>query len=133
MSDRIRTYILYLVGILFIGSIFWSIVAETLLPLLRAGDTRGFIFNLIGIPLTLLGTAGIAYGGYLLVRDTFRAYGDAELQAGVAVIRQKPSADQMQAARRRNLQLLWQAWRPGLVWLVGGFLFIAAGGFIINY
>jgi len=85
MSDRTRKYILYSIGILFIGSIFWSIIAETLLPLLRAGDTRGFFLNLFGIPLTLLGTGAIVYGGYRFVVSTLGTFVSPEMQANIDV------------------------------------------------
>ncbi len=103
--------------------------AETLLPLLRAGDARSVWLHVVGLPLILAGTAVIVYGGYVFVRDTFRAFGDETLQKNVQAIHAKQADGQM---RWQNAKILFRAWLPGLRWLGLGFLLIAAGGFLIN-
>jgi hypothetical protein len=116
--------------VLFIGSIFWSIWFETLLPLLRAGDTAGLSANLIGIPIILAGTAVFCYGGFTFVRATFSVFGDL----GALPKHEAKQFSQLaqQEKGRRVRALLWKAWQRPLLWLALGFGLIAVGGFIIN-
>lgn len=122
-------YGLLLVGVLFVGSILWSMWAETVRPLLIAGDTRGVVLHLVGLPLILAGTAVIVYGGIVFVRATFAAFGNETLQQNARAIRAKQASAAM---RWQNAKILFRAWRPGTLWLLLGFALIAAGGFLIN-
>lgn len=132
-TTRIWKVIGILVLAAFVGSILWSMWVDTLLPLIREGDSRAVAFNLVGLPLILVGVGIFVYGGFVFVRDTFGSFGDEKLLQNVAVIRTKPSRKEVAAARWQNMGMLWQAWKPGLAWLALGFLIIAAGGFLINY
>ena len=132
-SDKWRYLVLGGLGLLFVGSIIWSIVFETLLPLWREGDRVGLTYNLIGIPIILAGTAVIVYGGLRFLRDMFAVSQNERLQANAALLQDKtadPTA--VHQARWENFKLLLQAWRAGFLWIVGGFLLIAMGGFLIN-
>ena len=115
---------------LFVGSILWSMWAETVQPLLRAGDTRGVLLHLVGLPLILAGTAVIIHGGFVFVRDTFHAMAGEAVQANIARFRSGDTGGT--AARWANARLLFRAWLPGLGRLALGFLLIAGGGFLIN-
>jgi hypothetical protein len=126
----IGQYILWAAAAVFVGSILWSMWAETLLPLIRAGDTRAVWLHVVGLPIILGGTAVIVYGGYIFVRDTFRAFSDETLQKNILAIRAKQASGAM---RWQNAKILFRAWVPGLRWLSLGFLLIAAGGFLINF
>ena len=113
----------------FVGSILWSMWSETLLPLIRAGDTRAVWLHLVGMPIILLGTAVFVYGGAIFVRDTFASFADATFQKNYLAIQTKQATMQI---RWENAKILFRAWVPGLRWLGLGFLLIAAGGFLIN-
>ncbi len=117
----------------FVGSLLWSVWFETLLPLIRAGDWRGLLLNLIGIPLLFAGTGLIVYGGFVFLRAMFRLSASETFQHRVDVL-QSGTEDKaaLRAARRENLRALWVTWKPGFGWIALGFLLIAAGGFIIN-
>jgi hypothetical protein len=128
-ESSIGKYVLWAVAAVFVGSILWSMWAETLLPLVRAGNTRAVWLHVVGLPLILLGTAVFVYGGYVFVRDTFDALGDETLQKNVQAIRAKQATG---ATCWQNAMILFRAWVPGLRWLGLGFLLIAAGGFLIN-
>jgi hypothetical protein len=128
-ESPIGKYILWAAAAVFVGSILWSMWAETLLPLIRAGDTRAVWLHLVGLPIILGGTAVIVYGGIIFVRDTFRAFTDETLLQNYAAINAKQASWQM---RWQNAMILFRAWVPGLRWLGLGFLLIAAGGFLIN-
>ncbi len=128
-ESPIGKYILWTAAAVFVGSILWSMWAETLLPLIRAGDTRAVWLHVVGLPLILLGTAVFVYGGIVFVRDTLGAFGSDVLQANVQAIRAKQASGAM---RWQNAKILFRAWGPGLRWLGLGFLLIAAGGFLIN-
>lgn len=119
-------------AVLFAGSILWSIIFETLLPLWRAGDWWSIAYHLVGIPLILAGTGCIVYGGYLFLRDTFSAMAGDSVAANVALIRDDPSNEAVSRARRENFLALLRAWRPGAAWMAAGFGLIALGGFLIN-
>ena len=129
-NGPVGKYILWGLAAVFVGSILWSMWVETLLPLIRAGDTRAVWLHVVGLPLILLGTAVIVYGGFIFIRDTFRAYGHETVQENLAAVR----ANQATLAMRwQNLKILFRAWVPGLRWLGLGFLLIAVGGFLINW
>lgn len=131
-EDRIWKFLGIAALVIFIGSILWSMWVDTLYPLIRAGDIRAVIFNLIGLPLILIGVGIFVYGGYLFVKRTFGSFGDEQMIESAAVIRAKPSSKEVAAARWQTLRLFWRAWLPGLLWLAMGFLLIAVGGFLIN-
>jgi hypothetical protein len=133
-GDRPGARILIGVAVVFVGSIFWSIISETLLPLYRAGDTTGLIYNLVGIPVVLTGTGMIVWGGFVFLRGMFSAFSDETLQQNVEVVRGHVQDDAVAAsqARRENFLILARAMRPGIFWMLGGFLLIAIGGFVIN-
>ena len=128
-DSPVGKYILWAAAAVFIGSILWSMWAETLLPLIRAGDTWGVWLHVVGLPLILLGTAVFVYGGLVFVRGTLGAFGNETLQKNVQAIRAKRATGQM---RWQNAQILFRAWVPSLRWLGLGFLLIAAGGYLIN-
>jgi uncharacterized membrane protein YcjF (UPF0283 family) len=131
--DNWRYLVLGALGLLFVGSIIWSIIFETLLPLWREGDRVGLAYNLIGIPIILTGTAVIVYGGFRFLRDMFAVSQNERLQANAALLHDKtadPAA--VRQARWDNFKLLLPAWKIGFLWIVGGFLLIAVGGFLIN-
>jgi hypothetical protein len=117
----------------FVGSLLWSVWFETLLPLMRAGDWRRLLLNLIGIPLLFAGTGLIVYGGFVFLRDMLRLSASEAFQQRVDLV-QSGTEDRaaLRAARRENLRTLWVTWKPGFSWIGLGFLLIAAGGFIIN-
>ena len=121
------------VGLLFVGSIIWSFITETLMPLMAAGDAGAVGRNLVGFPIILLGTGFIVYGGFVFVRDTFSAMADPHVQARVEQIRQEaPSPDQIRRARWQNFLFLVRAWKDGLLLMLLGFALIAVGGWLIN-
>lgn len=122
-------YILWAVAAVFVGLILWSMWTETMMPLIRAGDTRGIWLHLVGLPLILLGTSIFAYGGYIFMRDTFDVYRDETLRKNVQAIREKQAS---RAMRWQNAKILFRAWVPGLRWLGLGFLLIAWGSYFIN-
>lgn len=125
-------WILIGLAALFVGSILWSIVFETMLPLWRAGDWWSVAYHLVGIPVILAGTGCIVYGGWLFVRDTFGAMGGDAVRDNVAIIRDESAQADVSRARRENFRALLRAWRPGATWMVAGFVLIALGGFLIN-
>jgi hypothetical protein len=131
-ESLILKYIGIAVLIVLVGSVLWSMWAETLQPLIAAGDSRAVMLHLIGLPLILLGVSIFVYGGYVFVRDTYNSYGDETLLESIITIRSKPSRKEVTAARWQTLRIFWQAWKRGLAWLALGFLILAIGGFLIN-
>ena len=126
-------WILIGIAVLFVGSIIWSFIAETLVPLLAAGDAGAVGRNLVGFPIILLGTAIFVYGGYVFVRDTFSAMQDSEMTANAAQIRMgQASPDELRQGRRQNLARLLRSWKDGSLRMALGFALIAAGGWLIN-
>lgn len=131
-STQIWKYVGIALLIAFVGSILWSMWVDTLRPLIQAGDPLAVLYNLIGLPLILIGTGIFVYGGYVFVRDTFSSYQDQSLLQNAAVIRAKPSRQAVRAARWQTLRHFWRTWKPGLARLALGFILIALGGFLIN-
>jgi hypothetical protein len=131
-ETRIWKFIGIAALIILAGSVLWSMWVDTLRPLIVAGDSRAVVFNLIGLPLILIGVSIFVYGGYVFVRDTYRSYGDETLLESMVIIRSKASRKEVAAARWHTLRVFWQAWKPGLARLALGFLLLAVGGFLIN-
>lgn len=126
-------WILVGIAVLFVGSIIWSFIAETLMPLLAAGDSGAVGRNLLGFPIILLGTAIFVYGGFVFVRDTFSAMQDPEMTRNVSQIRTgDTSAEELRKARRQNLSMLLRSWKDGSLRMALGFALIALGGWLIN-
>lgn len=135
MNINRQNLLLILIAALFCGAILWSILTETLLPLVRAGNTAGLIANLIGIPIILVGTAAIVWGGWRVVRDLFSMMASPEVKSNVQVIRQrgKPAGTQQRrAAQRANLRHWFTTLVPGALRMLLGFALIAIGGYLIN-
>jgi hypothetical protein len=122
---------LILVG--FITSILWSMWADTLKPLIQTGDIRALLFNILGLPIILLGTGIFVYGGLLFLRRTFTVMDAPESVENITLIQSGESTpEELRRARMENLKALWNAWKPPLFWLAIGFALIALGGFLIN-
>jgi hypothetical protein len=132
-SDVVFRWLGWLIVIGFVASILWSMWVDTLQPLIRAGDVQALIYNLVGLPIILLGTGIFVYGGVRFVRATLNAMAEphtldnyARIQAGNML------PDDLRQARMENLKALWNAWKVPLFWLALGFALIALGGFLIN-
>lgn len=131
-SEIVWRWLIIGAGALFVGSVVWSALVETLLPLAAAGNMRDFFLNLVGITVAFIGTAVFVYGGVRVVRDTFHTMGDPQVMANVIVVREKPSRADVARARRENTAALWRGWKPGLLWMLGGFAILALGSVFIN-
>lgn len=132
-SDKLFRWLGWLLLVGFVASVLWSMWADTLQPLIRAGDTRALLFNLVGLPSILMGTGFIVYGGLLFMRSTFTAVSEPKTVDNIARIYAGTSTpDDLWRARLENLKALWEAWKRPLLWMVFGFALIALGGFLIN-
>jgi hypothetical protein len=129
---RIWKFIGIVALVIFVGSILWSMWVDTLRPLILAGDTRAVIFNIIGLPLILVGVALFAYGGYVFVKDTFRSFQDETMLQNMAIIRSQSTRQAIRAARLETLRIFWRVWKPGLARMGLGFLILMLGSFLIN-
>lgn len=126
-------WILIALAVLFVGSIIWSFLSETLMPLLAAGDTGAVARNLAGFPIILAGTAIFAYGGFVFVRDTFSVMQSPQMVENVANIRDDETPqDARRRAQRASLRALVGAWKDGALRMALGFGLIAIGGWLIN-
>ena len=132
-NANLGRWALILLGILFLGSIIWSFLYETLLPLWSAGDVGAIVRNLVGFPIILAGTALFTYGGYLLVRDTVSAMADPHLKQNTATIKDEAAPPEaVRQSRWANARRLLRAWKPGALRMAAGFALIALGGWLIN-
>ena len=131
-EDRIWKFIGIAALVVLIGSVLWSMWAETLYPLIEAGDSRAVVLHLIGLPLILVGVGIFVYGGFVFVIGTFGTFSDEKMIQSMVIIRSKPSPKEVAAARWQTLRFFWQAWKPGLARLALGFLILAVGGLLIN-
>lgn len=120
------------IGALFIFSILWSMWVDTLRPLLRSGDTAGFINNIIGLPIILLATAVIIYGGYRVIKATMSVFGSEQMQENMAIIHGRGEKTAVSQARRQNALGFFRAWANGGAIMLLGFGLMALGGWLIN-
>ncbi|MBN1634631.1 MAG: hypothetical protein JW917_10735 [Ignavibacteria bacterium] len=132
-SKNAGYYILWTLGILFLGGILYSVVSETLLPLWNEGSKDEFMHNIIGIPVILTGTIIFVYGGYRFVKDSFSTMGNEKLITNTSKIRTKETPKEIKStAKKENFQMQLNAWKTGGKYLLLGALLIIAGGITIN-
>lgn len=113
--------------------ILWSAVTETLLPLYNSKLYDELIYNVIGIPVILLGTGIFIYGGWIFYRDSRELFENPKLTSNAVLIRDRNAPkEKIKTARKENTRMLFSAWRKGFIWLLTGALVIAAGGITIN-
>lgn len=114
--------------------ILWSVATETLIPLYNSKKFDELIYNIIGIPLILLGTGIFVYGGWVFVWDTSKLFGNnPQIGINLDIIRDKTKPkEEIIKARSENSKLLFSTWKKGALRLLIGALFIIAGGIIIN-
>jgi hypothetical protein len=113
--------------------ILWSVVTDTLLPLYRSKEYGELIYNIIGIPLILIGTGIFVYGGWVFYRDTRNIFDNPRLTNNIDIIREKTASNEkIKTARSENTRMLFSTWKKGAFWLLIGALLITAGGIIIN-
>jgi hypothetical protein len=128
-TNQAWVWLIYLLGALFVGSILWSMIFETLAPLWRAEATLEFWLNVTGMPIILAGVSVLVWGAWVFLRGTYGALGDEELVRNVAAIRAGEASGKQ---RWRNGQILFKAWRRGFLIMLAGFGLIALGGITIN-
>ena len=131
-NENVGKWVWIGVGVLFVGSILWSMWVDTLRPIVQSGDEAAIVNNLIGLPLILLATAIIIYGGWRVVKATFNMMQDEALQENVDVIRKKGDKTAVRQARIQNAMLLFRAWANGAAIMALGFGLMAIGGWLIN-
>jgi hypothetical protein len=112
--DRIWKWIGRFSLSIFVASMLVSIWVETLIPIARAGDTHRLIYNLLGIPLILIGLGGIIFGGYLFLKNMLQIGSLESYRNNIDIISTYPSPEKVQLARRKNIRLLLLAWKPGI-------------------
>lgn len=127
--------LILLAAILFVGSALWSFWSESLQPIIKQGDYLAAGLEAGGFVVIWLGVGLIAYSAFLVLRNTYRLFTqDAVFQHNVAIVRQRQqhTPEAVREARRSNLRALWQAWRPALPWMLGGWIVLAVGGFLVR-
>ncbi len=131
-NQHIAKWVGYGLLAIFIGSVLWSMWVDTLRPLLRSGDTAGFMNNLIGLPIILVATAVIVYGGYRVLMATLTTFGSENLQKNLAVITGKEARTNRRAAQWENAKMFFRGWAPGAAIMLLGFVLMGVGGWLIN-
>jgi hypothetical protein len=114
--------------------ILWSVATETLIPLFQSKKYDEFVYNIVGIPVLLIGVGIFAYGGWIFARDTSRLMNDnIQLAENVDIIKDKTQPkDKREIARSKNTRLLFTTWKKGGFRLFIGAIFIIGGGLIVN-
>lgn len=128
-----------LAATIFVGSVIWSLWYETLLPFIKQENYLAVGFELVGFSIAWFGVEFMAYGGFIVIRNTWCLFiEDTTFQANVEIVQhrrrplpQKVPPEIVRQARMENLRLLWRAWRPGLSWMALGWIVVALSGFFI--
>jgi hypothetical protein len=112
----------------------WSMLTETLLPLARAGAYAELALNCLGLPILIAGIAVFVWGGLFFAGHTY-ALMDTEAfgERAIRLRARETPRDERRILEHAQLRSLWQAWRPGLAWLLLGAGFISLGSLIINW
>ena len=128
-DERVWRWVIYGLGALLVGSVIWSMLFETLLPLIRRGQMLSAFLHIIAFPLVFLGLGVLIWGAILFLRGTFGAFQDEELQRNLEDIQAKRAGmDQ----RWTNALILFRSWRRGALVMALGFAIIALSGFTMN-
>ena len=131
-NKKLAKWGLYAVLAIFVASILWSMWVETLRPLLRSGDTAAFVNNLIGLPITLIATGFIIYGGYRVILASLSTLTSDPVKKNLAVITSEEKDDGLRSAQLQNAMMFFRAWVPGGSIMLLGFGLMALGGWLIN-
>jgi hypothetical protein len=125
--------VLSLLGLAFAVAFFWSLWFDTIFPLIRQGDWAGLLFHLVGVPVILVGTGAIVYGGFRALCNMFDLGSNEEFVRHAEVIKARPTPQAVRAAQKAHLVLWGAALGRGAMWMLVGFLLIGVGGFLINW
>lgn len=129
-GNGLAKFVGILLIVVFIGSMVWSVIFETLLPMWRAEQILEMRLNIFGIPFIFSGAGVFIYGGLIFVRGTLNALWSDEMIAERAKISAAPRDSN--TARWQTLWLLFNGWKRGLLWLGVGFGLIVIGSVLIN-
>lgn len=119
-------------GLLFATAFFWSVWSETMRPMIRAGNTAGVVYHLVGIPIILVGLGLFVYGGFRFLRNIFDLLQDETFLEHAAVIKEGASSTAVRQAQKAHLRLWARAVARGSGWMLLGFSILGVGGYIIN-
>lgn len=129
ITRRIGCFFLFLFGLGFIGSIFWSFWVDTLRPFLRQENYTGAIVETGGFLLALVAIGLMGYSAHLFLRNIRALWANPDFQQRVYIVQHKKefTPEVVNRARWENLVSLWHAGLPALPWmgLGWGLLFIA--------
>ena len=114
----------------FIASILWSMWADTLQPLVRAGDLRQASLTALGLGIILCGLALVLRGGWMAASGGLAFLASPEVGARVAVVRS--GGEGRREAQRANLRALWRAMGPGLLLMALAFGCFGLGGWLTH-
>jgi hypothetical protein len=82
----------------------------------------------------------MAYGAWTIVRNALRLFSENEVfQSNLGIVqgKRRPLSEQgpsklASRARKETFTMLWNAWKPGLLWMALGWLALAVAGFFIG-
>ena len=142
-QGRRSAFIPRLIGLLAIialmGIVMWSLWFETLLPFIKKNYLAGG-GQLVGFSAAWPGAGLMAYGAWTIVRNTLRLFSENEVfQSNLGIVqgKRRPLSEQgpsklASQARKETFTMLWNAWKPGLLWMALGWLALAVAGFFIG-
>ncbi len=126
-------------AILFVLACFYSAATEEMIPMYKAGEYNRFWAHVIGVPIAVTGALIVTYGGVLFVKQIlFVMFKDPEVIKNMQyVVNHKhlkiKNPKEFKRARNQNLKSFLHYSKVPFMYLLFGFLLIAAGGITINY
>ncbi|MCX7832640.1 MAG: hypothetical protein N2490_00300 [Ignavibacteria bacterium] len=132
-TEKIFYTIVTAVFAIFTAFVFWTVWTETLIKLLNKNDYRSLIFNIIGYLIIYSATLIIIWGGFLIVRDTYRLSIQKNFINRIEKLKDKSiSNEEKERIRKENSKSLFSVWVNGLKWLAMGFILFIIAIVIIN-
>ncbi len=131
---RTARFLLVLLALAFIGSIFWSFWIDTLRPSLRQENYTFAVVETGGFLFAVLAAGLMVYSAYIFLRNMYALWMDPDFQLRVHVVQHRKEfpREVVRRARRENAAALLRAGLPALPWFGLGWGFLLIGAFLIR-
>ena len=134
MENKINYKAVIIIWLILLSILSYSFVTQTILYVFQKGEIFFGITWIIGFLVLVVGTALLAYGGYLFVTYTnLLLQGNEKLRTNIAILRSSDAdKETKRKARKENFNFLVQAWKPAFIYFKLALLFVLLWAIVLN-
>ncbi|OFY20142.1 MAG: hypothetical protein A2W98_12415 [Bacteroidetes bacterium GWF2_33_38] len=134
MNLKIQHKPVLIIGAILLCILTYSFITESLLSMIKRGQTISVVTEIIGFLIVVKGTALMVYGGYLLfIRTVALFLGSKTIYENIGLLRNpSTSKSDKRKIRKENINLLIETWKPSFVYLILAPSLIVIGAILIN-